>query len=155
MDKRDFLLRSFCGVLIGFVVLATGSVLGPIAIHAAFPLDSLLEPGRLAPTPLFMGLQLSVAFFEALVAGSLCRTVARTRSPAVVLAAIILCLSLMHALMAIALPNANPTARVGGEPAETVQDLVLAQQPILFTLAGPVVLVAGILLGSYRPRVKS
>lgn len=155
MDKRNVYLRSFSGVLLGFVAMATGSVLGPLAIHSAFPLDRLLEPGRFSPTPLFMGLQLLIAFTTAVIAGFLCRNVAQTRSSAFILAAIILCLSLTHALLTIALPSANPSPRIGNEPPDVMSDRILAAQPILFTFSGPALLVVGIILGSYRTKHKS
>ena len=45
-NDREFLMRSFGGVLLGFVMLASASVLGPIAMESAFPRDQLLEPGK-------------------------------------------------------------------------------------------------------------
>lgn len=144
------LFRSFCGLLLGFVIFASLGIWGSVLIPSAFKPDQLFEPGRFTPTPLFLGLQIGLGFFAALLAGWLIRRVALSRMPALLFAAIVLVLSGVHALFALTAGTAQPRPRVGDEPPEVVQTEMIAQQPAWFTVTQPILLAGGILLGSGR-----
>ncbi len=151
----DTLLRAFAGVLLGYVALTSAIVLFPRLIHSVLSFDDLFQPASFAPTPLFIALILCFAAGSALVAGYLCRMVARNRKPVLLFAAIIGIMCFFTAIFALTVPNAQPQPRTGSETLDVVQGQVMSQQPTWVTLGQPVLVVAGILIGGSRRRLKS
>ena len=136
------IFRGIAAVLIGLLVLLALLAGGFVGLTAGLGMDRLLKPGSYEFAPVFMICAIVLMAVPALAGGYICASIARTRIPVVVLAALMLLWGVAGAAGSMK-PDAGP------RPAGTTwaEGLGKFRHPAWFALATGAVGAFGVMLG--------
>ena len=145
--------RAIVSVVVGYVAIFAAMFLAFSGLYLLLGQDRSLRPGSYEPSVPWAVVSFALGGGAAVLGGYVCARIARTATPAKVLAGVVLANGLLSAvpvLMAAATPAEERSGEVGNLDA-----MMEAKQPAWVAVANPFVGLAGVLLGARlrRPTV--
>ncbi len=145
------MIRNILAFFIGFVVTYAGVTAAFIFAQMVMGPEVVFAPGSWRASAMFINVTAVTAFIAAVAGGAACQFVADRRTPALVLAALVLVAGLAMAIPTLISEAAeapprpeNPTQEQIGE----AQEKGWIREPTWLLIANPLIGAAGILLGA-------
>lgn len=144
------MVRNIVGFVAGYiaigVVVMGGFVAGPLLLG----IDRVIAPGTYQATPLWLWIALAIGLVGAIVGGAVCRAIARSRTPAYVLMALVLVVGLAMAVRGKA-ASEDVAPRPEGLSAMDVlrQAQEHGREPLFTKITNPLAGALGVLVGAH------
>ena len=148
------MLRAILAVFLGYVSLFVVMIVGLTVAYMLMGADGAFKPGSYEPSGLWLTVMLVFGLVAALVGGLVCGNLARSATPSLVLAGLVLVLGLLMAIPVITAKDDGPAVRVGD--VANFEAMQNARQPGWVALVNPFLGALGVFVGSRfaRPRTQ-
>jgi amino acid transporter len=144
------MLRAILGVIVGYLVMAIAVAAVFMGLVLGLGIDRLFEPQTFNATMLLSVGTLVASFLCAVLGGMVCRSIAKRRGPALVLACIVFVFGLVSAVVKMNQPPVGPR-----DPNMSVFEAASQmREPTWYAFLMPFVGAAGVLVGGTRSFMK-
>lgn len=140
------MLRAVLGVVVGYIVMAVVVLATFTVAYLAMGTDRAFQPGAYDPTLLWIGCSMALGLIAAIAGGVVCRVIARSMRPCLVLAGLALGLGLVMAIPVLTSSKPDPGPRAGD--VSNMDAMMKAKQPAWIALVNPFVGAIGVLIGA-------
>jgi hypothetical protein len=138
------ILRSIIAVVVAYVVMAVLAIALFFGLTLALGKDRMYQPGTFRSTTIVSVAAIVISVVIAVAAGIVCSLIGRSRTPVMVLAALVLLLGIGQAF--VNMNKADPGPRPADMP--LVEAVSHGKEPTWFAFLNPFIGGAGVLLGA-------
>jgi len=145
-------LRPYLAVFLGCVSLFVVMIVARAVAYTLMGADGAFKPGSYEPSGLWLTVMFFFSLVAALVGGLVCGNLARSATPSLVLAGLVLVLGLIVAIPVLTAEDDGAKVRAGD--VDNVEAMRNARQPGWVALTNPFIWAFGVFVGSRfaRPR---
>lgn len=139
--------RSIIAVIVSYLAIFILSFIGFTCVYLVLHADGSFKPGLFEASNLWIGIAVCVNFISAIIGGLICAAISKGGKAPLALAIVVIVLGLVLGVVSIAAQKANVgLVRHGDVP--MMEAMQKAQQPIWVHTTFPILVAAGVFIGS-------
>lgn len=138
------MLRAIAAVIVGYIVMAALTMLLFSILFLALGVERTFEPGTYNATMAWNVSALAISVLNAIAGGFVCRKIAKSGTPPIVLAVLIFGLGLMVGIQNLSKPDPGPR----GADVSVIEAASKTKQPNWYGMTIPFVGAVGVMIGA-------